>query len=129
RTYRTIWSCGSNACRSTRLAARHRASIGKSNGLFHRPPRPPRARVGPHRSARTGRVAGDGQPARLELLGGIERTVFPLAGSKATCLSPAANQPCGPSYGLPCTLSPPEKGPYSRRFSAADRIILPPESR
>ena len=26
--------------------------------------------AGSHRSARTGRVAGDGQPARLELLGG-----------------------------------------------------------
>jgi hypothetical protein len=39
--------------------------------------RPPRASgwpaleaAGSHRSARTGRVAGDGQPARLELLGG-----------------------------------------------------------
>ena len=29
-----------------------------------------RQATGSHRSARTGRVAGDGQPARLELLGG-----------------------------------------------------------
>jgi hypothetical protein len=29
-----------------------------------------RRAAGSHRSARTGRVAGDGQPARLELLGG-----------------------------------------------------------
>jgi len=34
--------------------------IGKSNGLFHRPPRPPRARVGPQRTDRTG---GWGQAA------------------------------------------------------------------
>ena len=72
------------------------AWIGNSNGLFHRARRPSRATlplrpapgVGPHAprqrlasagcrqqaagshpSARTGRVAGDGQPARLELLG------------------------------------------------------------
>ena len=60
-------------------------SIGKSNGLFHRPqhgvsPHAPRQRLaspvgsrqatGPRRRARTGRVAGDGQPALLGLLGG-----------------------------------------------------------
>jgi hypothetical protein len=58
-------------------------SIGKSNGLFHRPqhgvsPPAPRQRLaspvgsrqapGPRRRARTGRVAGDGQPALLGLL-------------------------------------------------------------
>src|SRR5262245_21258472 len=60
-------------------------SIGKSNGLFHRPqhgvsPHAPRQRLAspvgsrqataPRRRARTGRVAGDGQPALLGLLGG-----------------------------------------------------------
>jgi hypothetical protein len=61
-------------------------SIGKSNGFFHRP-RPPtlartppgRARGAPHhrappprRRARTGRVAGDGKPARLGRLEGTD---------------------------------------------------------
>ena len=59
--------------------------IGKSNGHFHRPqhgvsPHAPHQRLaspvgsrqatGPRRRARTGRVAGDGQPALLGLLGG-----------------------------------------------------------
>ena len=60
-------------------------SIGESNGLFHRPqhgvsPHAPRQRLAspvgrrqataPRRRARTGRVAGDGQPALLGLRGG-----------------------------------------------------------
>ena len=60
-------------------------SIGELNGLFHRPqhgvrPHAPRQRLaspvgsrqatGPRRRARTGRVAGDGQPALLGLRGG-----------------------------------------------------------
>jgi hypothetical protein len=36
-----------------------------------------RQAAGSHRSARTGRVAGDGQPARLELLGGRLLGVLP----------------------------------------------------
>jgi hypothetical protein len=66
-------------------------SIGKSNGLFHRPqhgvsPHAPRQRLaspvgsrqatGPRRRARTGRVAGDGQPALLGLLGGLLQTTL-----------------------------------------------------
>jgi hypothetical protein len=61
-------------------------SIGKSNGFFYRPqhgvsPHAPRQRLaspvgsrqatGPRRRARTGRVAGDGQPALLGLPGAM----------------------------------------------------------
>jgi hypothetical protein len=67
------------------LAEASARSIGKSNSLFHRPqhgvsPPAPRQRLaspggsrqatGPRRRARTGRVAGDGQPALLGLRGG-----------------------------------------------------------
>ena len=63
----------------------------KSHGLFHRPqhgvslhaPRPrlasavgSRPATGPRRRARPGRVAGDGQPALLGLLGKIVNTGF-----------------------------------------------------
>ena len=65
--------------------------IGKSNGLFHRPqhgvsPHAPHQRLaspvgsrqatGPRRRARTGRVAGDGQPALLGLLGGTDANYY-----------------------------------------------------
>jgi hypothetical protein len=55
----------------------------------------------------------------------IERSVFPLAGSKAFSLSPEANQTLWPSYVTPCTLSAPGKGPYSRTISAVDRFMRP----
>ena len=66
-------------------SAPRRGEYRKSNGLFHRPqhgvsPHAPRQRLaspvgsrqatGPRRRARTGRVAGDGQPALLGLRGG-----------------------------------------------------------
>ena len=54
----------------------------------------------------------------------IERSTFPLAGSKAFSLSPDANQTCWPSKVTPFTRSAPGKGPYSRRISAADRFML-----
>src|SRR5579863_4552961 len=50
----------------------------------------------------------------------MERTVFPLSGSKAFSRSPDANHTCSPSYVTPCTRSAPGKGPYSRRISADD---------
>jgi len=54
----------------------------------------------------------------------IERTVFPLSGSRALSLSPDANHTCRPSNVTPCMWSAPGKGPYSRRISAAD-VFMP----
>ena len=69
----------------------------KSNGLFLRPPHgvsphAPRQRLaspvgsrpatGPRRRARTGRVAGDGQPVLLGLLGKIVSTGFQSQGKR-----------------------------------------------
>src|SRR3954451_10541244 len=50
----------------------------------------------------------------------MERSSFPLAGSKDLNVSPAANQTCWPSKETPWTASTPGKGPYSRVISAED---------
>ena len=75
--------------------------IGKSNGLFHRPqhgvsPHAPRQRLaspvgswqatGPRRRARTGRVAGDGQPALLYARGDCCKLEGPLDGHQSVVL-------------------------------------------
>jgi hypothetical protein len=85
------------------LAEASARSIGKSNSLFHRPqhgvsPPAPRQRLaspvgsrqatGPRRRARTGRVAGDGQPALLGLLGGSKNSICLTAYHHALNASP-----------------------------------------